>query len=163
MKSADNAQEGICRIRYREGFHYTLAERFKMRTPIIPAKKIVTRFLTLNESGTLVIEPDYSWNGGTGAVDDSVMIYASLVHDAFYQLMRMGFVAIEQKELADKLLHDMIVDGYKYKLSGVNKPVAYALERFAFFRAWYVKRAVATLGDRFASPKGYEDEVKIAP
>ena len=96
-------------IRYREGYKCQLAELYSMATPIKPAGKLHTRFMSLTSDGFLEIQPGYAWDGVSGGVPDTTHnMRASLVHDAFYQLMRLRMLSSTKwRRTADRLFSRM--------------------------------------------------------
>ena len=118
-------------IKYREGYKYQLAEDYSIETGIT-GSVLLGDFLALDPSGLLTIKRGYAWDGMSGPVPDTPEnMRASLVHDALYQLMRMGVLPPEAKAAADDLMHDILLkDGYHA------------------FRAWVCHQGV----DRFGEP-----------
>ncbi|MGB0713567.1 MAG: DUF1353 domain-containing protein [Gammaproteobacteria bacterium] len=96
-------------IKYRSGYKYQLAEDYSISTSIKPAKKVKTQFIDLDKNGKLVVKSGYAWDGTSGPVKDTPRnLRASLVHDAFYQLMRQEHLkADEHKDKADRLFQKM--------------------------------------------------------
>ena len=77
------------RIKYRSGYKHQLVEEYVIKTEIKPQINIETEYITLNHEGKLTIKKGYAWDGASGPVPDTRRVLrASLVHDAFYQLMR---------------------------------------------------------------------------
>ena len=65
--------------------------------------------ITLHESGELRLNKGYVWDFGSGpAIDTPGMVRASLVHDAFYELMVLGYLPWSYRKPADKLLKRML-------------------------------------------------------
>lgn len=60
-------------------------------------------FIALDRSGVLRIFKGYKWDGASGpTIDTPSTIRASLIHDALYQLIRMGHLDIDiHREAAD--------------------------------------------------------------
>jgi len=78
-------------IRYRSDYKYQLAEGYEVRTLLRPKAPITTGFIDLDVAGNLYIRKGYAWDGPSGPVKDTPEnMRASLVHDALYQLMRLG-------------------------------------------------------------------------
>ena len=135
-------------IKYREGYKYQLHEPVQEKTLIIPHKYVETPFCSMDREGNLYIRAGYAWDGGSAvAIDDSVMIYASLFHDAIYQLIREAGLSSTWRLEADNILRQKLLDGYKEK---------HGLQLFAEARAWWVYKAVRNFGDCYAS-----DEVPV--
>lgn len=96
-------------ISYRTGYKYQLAEDYCIATKIKPKAAIDGRFIALNTEGQLTVKSGYAWDGVSGPViDTDINLRASLVHDAFYQLMRKRrILAKDYRKKADKLFKDM--------------------------------------------------------
>lgn len=97
-------------IRYRGGYKYQLAEPYSLATPILPQETIITPFLCLTALGNLYINGGYAWDGATFFPDVKSIMRGSLVHDAFYQLMRLGYLGQEHRHAADKMLYQYCVE-----------------------------------------------------
>jgi len=134
------------RICYRAGYKYILAENYTIKTNIKPEKRIATAYIVLEVDGALTIEEGYPWDGASGpAVDTPDIMRASLVHDALYELMRMGLLDRIHRLAADELLHKLCIeDG----MQGV--------------RAWYVYRGVRKFGEKYTYAE-YTSPVVYAP
>jgi hypothetical protein len=80
-------------IKYRAGYKYQLAETYQTQTNIIPPYRIITPFICLDIEGVLTVISGYAWDGPSGPTFDTKdFMRGSLVHDAFYQLMRENFL-----------------------------------------------------------------------
>ena len=125
-------------ISYHTGYKYQLAADYSIATRIKPDEAIDGRFIALDESGKLTVKSGYAWDGVSGPVLDTEQnLRASLVHDAFYQLMRKRELkAKDWRNKADKLFRDMC------KQDGVPSSVA---------RAYY--EVLKRLGKPSADPK----------
>ena len=89
-------------IRYKSGYKYQLCEPYSVSVSIKPSKDIVTDYVQLTKEGVLTTVKGYAWDGPSGpAADTNEFMRASLVHDALYQLVRLGFLSIDCRELAD--------------------------------------------------------------
>ncbi len=121
-------------IRYRSGYKYQLATEYSVQTSVYPLEAILTEFITLNKHGFLFIAKDYAWDGASGpTIDTKSSMRGSLVHDALYQLIRLGVLGSEWRYAADKeLLKICIEDGmWKWRARGWFK----AVRRVAGFAA----------------------------
>ena len=100
-------------IRYKDGYKYQLVEGYDIATGITGAD-FNGDFLCITPTGALYILPGYAWDGMSGPVRDTDKNQkASLVHDALYQLMRMGVLPPSAKERADELMYEILLrDGY---------------------------------------------------
>ncbi len=97
-------------IFYRSGYKYQLDKDYHIRTRIRPLKEIDTQYISLREDGSMVVKNGYAWDGTSGLIiDTDGNLRASLVHDAFYQLMRKGKLKPRKKykDKVDKLFRSM--------------------------------------------------------
>lgn len=93
-------------ISYRKGYKYQLAEEYTLQTDILPTYDIITNFIELTMEGGLTIRRGYAWDGASGPfVDTNKTRRPSLIHDAFYQLMRYSLLPQEAREAVDLLLY----------------------------------------------------------
>ncbi len=123
-------------IRYKSGYKYQLAETYYIFTGIRIPCEIVEPFLCMSRAGGLYISSGYAWDGATCFPDLPSILRGSLVHDAIYQLMRLGYLPPECRKPADALLYRCCLE------DGMLKPLA-----------WAVHRAVRLAGAAAASPK----------
>ena len=117
-------------IRYRSLRHWKY-ELLNPYTHPLPAqlhesgRHFTTPYLDLT-ADTLVIAARYAWDGASGPTFDSPStMRASLVHDALYQLMRLGGLPLSAKRASDQLFYDLLRE------DGMGR-----------FRAWYWLRGV---------------------
>ena len=104
---------------YKKGYKYQTSYLFQIQTEIAPDHDIITDLITLTTAGLLVIQPYYAWDGPSGPmIDTKGTMTPSLVHDALYQLMRMGFLAQKWRVLVDTLFKTMIIVKAKIKWWG---------------------------------------------
>jgi hypothetical protein len=95
-------------IRYRDGYKYQLCETYKEMIGIIPPSNIITDYIRLTPKGVLTIMKGYAWDGASGpTIDTRSSMRGALIHDALYQLMRLGLLPESYREQADHLLHDI--------------------------------------------------------
>lgn len=124
-------------MKYTKGYKYVLAENFMKIINIKPKNNIETLFIDLDTDGKLSIKKGYAWDGPSGpTIDTNTFMRAALVHDSLYQLIRVGFIPLECRELADKELRIIC------KEDGMNS-----------FRAWYVYKGVRSFGESSAENK----------
>ena len=84
----------------------------------------------------LLISEGYSWDGASGPTwDTDGTMRASLVHDALYQMMRIGALDRRHRAKVDRLFRRHLKDG------GVN-----------LVRRWVWYRTVRWLGGKSAKP-----------
>ena len=98
-------------IRYKRGYKYQLASGYDLFVGIYPDQDIETDWIALSRKGILSMKKGYAWDGASGPTYDSKdSMRGSLVHDALYQLMRLGLLPESCRPQADKLLHDICVE-----------------------------------------------------
>lgn len=104
------------KIYYREGYKYQLAKSYTIQTEIYLPENISTSFIFLSKTGLLLIKEGYAWDGPSGpTIDTPSSMRGSLVHDALYQLMRLGLISEDNRDYADLLLKKVCVE------DGMNK------------------------------------------
>ena len=93
-------------ISYKTGYKYQLNETYQIQTEIKPEEPVDTKYLVLSVEGLLTVREGYAWDGPSGPTIDTLnFMRGSLVHDAFYQLMReKHLVDSEWREPVDRLL-----------------------------------------------------------
>ena len=103
------------KIKYKEGYKYQLAEDYGIQTNIIPRQPIITPFIELGAGGFLIVKKGYAWDGPSGpTIDSKSFMRGSLVHDAFYQLMRDDYLGQHYREAVDVLMRDMCMEDGMY-------------------------------------------------
>ena len=98
------------KLTYREldDYKYQVKENFVIQTGIYGVNAL-TEFISLERDGLLRIKANYAWNGSNWSSDKRAMI-ASLVHDALYQLMRLGLLSRTVfRKPADALYRDLCI------------------------------------------------------
>jgi len=91
-------------IHYRDGYKYQLTKSYRIKTAV-KGYEVNTPYIKLFSNGSLYIIWGYAWDGPSGPTYDSRnSIRASLVHDAFYSLLRKGMLPPKIRILADKEL-----------------------------------------------------------
>lgn len=134
------------RIFYKSGYKYQLAKDYHIWTAIFPKTDILTTYLAMDTKGNLTISVGYAWDGPSGPTFDTPsFMRASLVHDALFQLMRLGFLDRKWREKSDDLLRAICLE------DGMNH-----------LRAWWVWRAVRRFGKGSTMPDA-EKKVEVAP
>jgi hypothetical protein len=137
-------------IVYRAGYKYQLVIDYLHQLPqefVMKFPEIETDFLWLGESGELIVRKNYAWDGPSGpTIDTKNFMRGSLVHDALYQLIRLGRL--------DKNTYRILADRELYRISradGMGWP-----------RACMVYYAVRVFGNSAARLSG-EAKVLSAP
>lgn len=114
-------------VKYKKGYKYQLQETYAISTGIV-GFSIYTDFLILDIKGNLVIKKGYAWDGATGFPDIEVVMEPSLVHDAGYQLIRLGLMPESYKKVWDALLLKVFDEvASRKKLSTVEKAAVHLL------------------------------------
>jgi hypothetical protein len=79
-------------ILYRRGYKYSLWTTYSVRTGIT-GHSVRHRLFELKPDGWLAIFEDYAWDGPSGpAIDTKSFMRGSLVHDALYEMLRLGLL-----------------------------------------------------------------------
>lgn len=133
-------------MRYCDGYKYQLVVDEVFQTAIKTGTTVATKYITLADTGLLVVREGYAWDGPSGPTwDTKTFMRGSLAHDALYQLMRMGLLEQKWRIPADKeLVRICKVDG------------------MWSFRRWYVERELRKFGGSSADPKNRK-KILIAP
>ena len=93
-------------------------------------------YFTLDQ-GKLRIRAGYAWDGPSFiAIHTKTFMLASLVHDAYYQMIREGLLHPQRRKYADKEMRRICLE------EGMNK-----------FRAWYAYRFVRAFGKKSSKPR----------
>lgn len=107
----------IAFIKYREGYKYQLAENYFINTNIRPEQDLETEYLRLAKTGLLLIKNGYAWDGASGpTIDTKSCMRGSLVHDALYQLMRLGLIDSCNRDYADELMRKICIEDGMWKI-----------------------------------------------
>lgn len=134
------------RIYYKAGYKYQLHRTYHQQISIRPEENVETRYILLSVSGELTIKYGYAWDGPSGVTWDSLnSMRASLVHDALYQLLRMGKLSRIHKDAIDVLFERILLE------DGMSSLRA---------RMWY--RGVEQFGEDSTLPNN-QKEVFVAP
>lgn len=121
-------------IRYRRCFGgYQLIDRYAHWTGITPLRPGGGNdFVHITADGLLMISAGYAWDGATMAPDSKSIMRASLIHDALYQLIRMGILPPSRRVIADDILQDVLLeDGLYLAHNGAERALARGYASFA--------------------------------
>lgn len=130
---------------YKKGFKYQLCETYTVFTGIYPKCSIETEYIDLTTDGAIFIKKGYAWDGPSGpTIDTKNFIEPSIVHDALYQLMRLGLISQDCRIEADILLRQMCMK-----------------KGMSWIRASWVYHAVRLCGGSAASPKNKKKVIVI--
>ena len=124
------------KIYYRKGYKYQLAETYVITTDVLNCF-CDTEYLGLNPRGDLTIKEGYAWDGASGpTLDSASTMRGSLVHDAFYQLMRESLIPLTYRKHVDDIFRKIILEDGMF-----------------YLRALLWEEAVHTFGEPAADPK----------
>lgn len=129
------------KIRYGSGFKYQLKNFFWVQTKIAgnhsrieDLDNLRSPWVRVTLDGVLEIKAGYAWDGASGPTFDTrSTMRASLVHDALYQLMRAGKLSQAERDEADKLLYDLMIQDGAFAWRA--KLWLWTLRRFAGYAA----------------------------
>ncbi|SIQ10791.1 hypothetical protein [Marinobacterium stanieri] len=135
-------------MKYRKrNWKYQLAERAVLQTHIHPPETLETEWITLHPDGTMILAKGYAWDGPSGPTFDTPdSMRGSAIHDALYQLMKLGLLDMKWfKKSNQELLRWLKKDGMWW------------IRR----RAWY--RAVQAYGEEYMNRGEDDATIYIAP
>lgn len=137
-------------IKYRKipAWKYQIADDYRVRIRIRPTTSIVSKFIELERDGWLLIRRNYSYDGPSGPThDDSTNMRPALVHDALYQLMRVGFLNPGTwRKAADQEFFKMCRE-----------------DGMPLLRAFMYYRGVRRFGERHTKPSPDASKIYTAP
>ena len=110
-------------MKYTEGYKYRLEEPVTIVIPFLvpdfPIEKEEEKKEMVQVKGQILeISKHYSWDGSSGIPDTKCNLYASLIHDAWYQLIRRGLVCPSTRILADTWYGELC------RINGVPSPIS---------------------------------------
>ena len=114
---------------------------FVIDTPIKPEEDVSTSgpnpWIRLTKEGRLFIRQGYMWDGASGpAIDTDDFMVPSLVHDAFYHLMRLALIAWKKfKDAVDRFMCNLCRDRGMWRI-----------------RSWWVYWGVRLFGKKACRP-----------
>lgn len=124
-------------MKYKEGYKYILVEDEVTLTPI-KGFTVNEKFISLDGDGKLTVRAFYAWDGASGPTrDDKTNMRGSAIHDAFYQLMRQGWIPLSFRDKVDALFETMC-----------------KADKMGKFRAWYYHKGVQWFGKKSAEVQG---------
>lgn len=91
-------------------YKYQLVEDYEVMTPI-KNHTIIEKLIELHPDGRMLIKKGYAWDGPSGpTLDTPSFMRGSLVHDVFYQFMRMELLDISYRDKTDRLIRTMCIE-----------------------------------------------------
>lgn len=134
------------RIKYKKGYKYQLHEIYAIKTDIT-GYGAKTEYIELTVGGLLIIDAGYAWDGASGTtIDTKTSMRGSLVHDAFYQLIRMKLLPYSERCKVDDLFYKIL------QADGMNR-----------IRAWFWRKSMYTIWAKAAARPKNAKKVIIAP
>jgi len=127
-------------VYYKAGYKYKLADTLKLYIPIRLPRTLSTEsgWVKLSTDGLLTLRKGYCSDGPSGiAIDTKNFMRGAYVHDALYQLMRVGELPRSFRQEVDKLLQSHCREDGMTKL-----------------RSWWVYKGVRIGGAKSASEAG---------
>lgn len=135
------------KVHWKTG-HGELVRDFAYHTPI-GGHQVSTHQIRLAHTGDLLLKAGYLWDFGSGpAVDTPDMVYASLCHDAFYELMARELIPWELRKRVDLHFRDLL------RLAGMG----WARRQWVYYgvRLGYPIAAALGGGSKRPLPEDYE-------
>ena len=106
------------RIGIKDGYKYQVSEEegYVVKLHINPYVRFENDYFEVTADGWLWIKKGYAYDGASGPTIDTKNSYrGAAVHDALYQLMRMGIIPRSFRKSADIILYKMLrEDGMWY-------------------------------------------------
>jgi hypothetical protein len=100
-------------MQYRDGYKYQLTETLEYQLPRwfpYPASGIDTDYVFVSQSGLMVIRAGYASDGPSGpTIDTKNFMRGAFIHDALYQLIRLGHLNRDTaRPAADRVLYTIL-------------------------------------------------------
>jgi hypothetical protein len=109
MNKAQHAYP-IYTVHWKTGHGELIRDFTYIETPIV-GYDLLTDKISLSDNGTLHLATGYVWDFGSGpAIDTPDMVYGSLAHDAFYELMVLGLLPWSERRTVDKYFKRLLKD-----------------------------------------------------
>ena len=98
-------------MKYKSG-KYQLVENEYFHGDVLPIKPLIdTEYIALDDNGDLTIRAGFTWDGASEpAIQTKDSMRASLIHDAYYQLIRQGYVDMSYREKADSAYRRICIE-----------------------------------------------------
>lgn len=134
-------------ICYKSGYKYQLDSDYIVAIPLpYSDHNIDTEYVSLSGTGVLSIRKGYAWDGPSGpTLDTRNALRGSLVHDALYQLIRLGHLPQRYRDRADDIFYSILIE------DGMTR-----------IRAALWRKTLGLFGGKNARPSG-EKPVMMAP
>lgn len=135
----------LCYRKRERSYRYAVDQPFSYKSKYFDGLNLETPFIKIKDS-VIYIKDEYAWDGASGAFDTPSIMIGSLVHDALYQLMRLGLLPLSFRKKADKVFR-----------------VLCRKCRMRWFRARYIYKTVRKVGEFAATHDQDEDKVICVP
>lgn len=133
-------------VYYKKGYKYQLVADYTCSVNIHPEQDIVTKYISLTIGGRLTLRDGYAWDGISGPTFDTEDTRrGSLVHDALYQLMRLGLLPQSARPAADVEFRTICISAGMWEM-----------------RAWVDLKGLKLFGASAAHPRN-KKKVFVAP
>ena len=109
------------KIKYKEGFRFYLADDFFILIEGLPDVAVLETYKMSLSNGSLRISRGYMWDGPW---KNKKMIRGFLVHEALYQLIRLGYLDYSWRLKANAVLCKILV------ADGVFRGFAFLIKKF---------------------------------
>lgn len=120
-------------------------------TQLKPTQDLKGKFYRIYKTGKLIIKKGYRWDGASGpTIDTKNVIYASLIHDIFYQMFRENQLnRYTWKDQADRELQRIMIEH-----ANKDRTEDWAIHSWWIeFRAGYYYNAVKYFGHKASGGK----------
>jgi len=132
-------------------YKYILTKYFCKRTPIKPENNITSKYITLTTRGLMFLKKGYCSDGVSGPIFDTEdLMEDAFVHDAFYQLIRLGLLEPHNQIEIDRLLKDMALTSNLGECGFVIKQIKRIIR---YVRANYIYAGVKLFGSQHCKPE----------
>jgi len=109
-------------VKYKHGFRFYLAEDFSLKIDDLPDENVLPLYKIAMSKGMLTISKGYMWDRGFRGKE---FIRGTLVHEALYQLIRLGYLPYEWRKKSNEIYYSLLVD------DGAPKLFAWLLKKCA--------------------------------
>tara|TARA_R110002020_G_scaffold46027_3_gene131238 strand:+ start:19 stop:411 length:393 start_codon:yes stop_codon:yes gene_type:complete len=115
----------------KQKYKYKLIKTFFLKndnSSLLNKKTINLDYISINKS-CITIKSGYEWDGASGAIDTKTVMIPSLIHDALYQCLEIGFINKKNRKKIDKLFYDLCI---KNKMNSFRAKYMYLAVRLFY-------------------------------
>ncbi len=98
------------KLHYRRADIFLVDKEYRAITPIKPIQDINTALITLTVGGILIVQPNFDFSASRPAINTWDAIRAACEHDAFYWLMKNGFLSKDYREQIDYHFYNRLLE-----------------------------------------------------